>query len=88
MQHVEDTLKDTRYRIEVIERTLKRKMMINENRKELENRLEEIKEVLKENEEKLRILRKENSKSFVVVGCLVFICFLLYGLYLMIFENI
>lgn len=88
MEHVEESLKDTLYRVEVIEKKLKTKLLTTENRERLENELEEVKEVLKRNEKKLQSLRKENSKSFIVAACLVFVCFLFYGIYLMIFENI
>lgn len=88
MEHVEESLKDTLYRVEVIEKKLKTKLLTTENRERLENELEEVKEVLRRNEKKLQNLRKENSKSFMVAACLIFVCFLLYGIYLMIFENI
>lgn len=88
MEHVEESLKDTLYRVEVIEKKLKTKLLTMENRERLENELEEVKEVLRRNEKKLQNLRKENSKSFMVAACLIFVCFLLYGIYLMIFENI
>ncbi|XP_050452497.1 uncharacterized protein LOC126852058 [Cataglyphis hispanica] len=88
MEHVEESLKDTLYRVEVIEKKLKTKLLTTENRERLENELEEVKEVLRRNEKKLQNLRKENSKSFMVAACLIFVCFLLYGMYLMIFENI
>lgn len=87
MEHVEETLKDTLYRVEVIERKLKTKLLTVENRERLENELEEVKEVLRRNEKELQNLRKENSKSFMITVCLVFVCFLFYGVYLMIFEN-
>lgn len=81
-------MKNTLYRVEIIEKKLKTKLLTTENRERLENELEEVKEVLKRNEEKLQNLRKENSKSFMVAACLVFLCFLFYGVYMMIFENI
>ncbi|EZA53501.1 hypothetical protein X777_06975 [Ooceraea biroi] len=87
MKHVEDSLKDTLYRVEVIEKKLRTKLLTTENRERLENELEEVKEVLRRNEEKLQSLRKENSKSFMVAACLVFLCFLVYGVYVMITEN-
>lgn len=88
MEHVEESLKDTLYRVEVIERKLKTKLLTAENREKLENELEGVKEVLKRNEKELQSLRKENSKSFMITVCLVFVCFLFYGVYLMIFGNV
>lgn len=88
MEHVEESLKDTLYRVEVIERKLKTKLLTTENRERLENELEQVKEVLRRNEKELQNLRKENSKSFMITACLVFVCFLFYGVYLLIFGNI
>jgi len=85
---VEENLKETLHRVEIIEKKLKTKLLTTENRERLENELKEVKEVLRRNEEKLQNLRKENSKSFMVAACLVFLCFLFYGVYLMISENI
>ncbi|EGI63558.1 hypothetical protein G5I_08076 [Acromyrmex echinatior] len=88
MEHVEESLKDTLYRVEAIERKLKTKLLTTENREKLENELEEVKEVLRRNEKELQNLRKENSKSFMIAACLIFVCFLIYGTYLLIFGNI
>ncbi|XP_012522833.1 uncharacterized protein LOC105828843 [Monomorium pharaonis] len=88
MEHVEESLKDTLYRVEMIERKLKTKLLTAENREKLENELEEVKEVLRRNEKELQNLRKENSKSFMITACLVFVCFLIYGIYLLIFGNV
>ncbi|KAL6263281.1 hypothetical protein P5V15_006081 [Pogonomyrmex californicus] len=88
MEHVEESLKDTLYRVEVIERKLKTKLLNAEDREKLEGELEEVKKVLRRNEKELQSLRKENSKSFMITACLVFVCFLFYGIYLMIFKKI
>lgn len=88
MAHVEESLKDTLHRVEVIERKLKTKLLTTENRERLENELEGVKEVLRRNEKELQNLRKENSKSFMITVCLVFVCFFFYGIYLMIFGNV
>jgi len=88
MEHVEESLNDTLYKVEVIERKLKTKLLTTENRERLEKELEEVKAVLRRNEKELQSLRKENSKSFMVVVCLIFICFLLYGVYVMITNNV
>ncbi|XP_011871090.1 PREDICTED: uncharacterized protein LOC105563795 [Vollenhovia emeryi] len=88
MEHVEESLKDTLYRVNVIERKLKTKLLTTENRERLENELEEVKEVLERNEKELQSLRKENSKTFMITACLVFVCFLFYGIYMMTFGNV
>lgn len=88
MQRVEDALKDSLHRVDVLEKRLKTKLLTMENRERLETELEDVKEVLKRNEEKLQGLRKQNTKSFMVAASMVFACFLLYGLYLMIYGKI
>lgn len=85
---MEESLKDTLYRVEVINKKLKTKLLTTENRERLENELEEVKEVLRRNEKKLQSLRKENSKSFIVAICLVLVGFFIYGVYLIVFNNI
>ncbi|CAK9797580.1 hypothetical protein ANTQUA_LOCUS1232 [Anthophora quadrimaculata] len=88
IQKVEDTLAESMHKLDVLEKRLKKKLLTMESREELETKLEEIKEVLRTNEEKLKRLRKQNTKTFMVAACLVFACFLLYGLYLMIFGKV
>lgn len=46
--------------------------------------LKEISKLLETNEEQLKKMHKENSKSFAVAACLFFICFLVYGLYVLV----
>ena len=88
VQKVEDALKDSLYRVDVLEKRLKTKLLTMENRERLESELEEVKDVLKKNEEKLQGLRKQNTKSFMVAASLIFACFLLYGLYLMLYGKL
>ncbi|XP_076677285.1 uncharacterized protein LOC143373694 [Andrena cerasifolii] len=88
VQKVEDALKDSLYRVDVLEKRLKTKLLTMENRERLESELEEVKDVLKKNEEKLQGLRKQNTKSFMVAASLIFACFLFYGLYLMLYGKL
>ena len=88
IQKAEDALKDSLYRVDVLEKRLKTKLLTMENRERLESELVEVKEVLKKNEEKLQGLRKQNTKSFMVAASLIFACFLLYGLYLMLYGKL
>lgn len=76
------------YKLDMLTKKLKTKLFTMETREELETQLEEIKEVLKKNEEKLKKLRKQNTKSFMVAASIIFACFLLYGLYLMFYGTI
>lgn len=55
-------------------------------RKEIESELVEIKKLLDKNEEILKGLHKENSRSFVLAVMLMFLCFLLYGIYVMMYQ--
>lgn len=76
------------YKLDMLTKKLKTKLLTMETREELETQLEEIKEVLKKNEEKLKKLRKQNIKSFMIAASIIFACFLLYGLYLMFYGTI
>lgn len=55
-------------------------------RKEIENELTEIKKLLDKNEVILKGLHKENSRSFVVAVMVMFLCFLVYGIYVMMYQ--
>lgn len=55
-------------------------------RKEVENELTEIKKLLDKNEEILKGLHKENSRSFVLAVMVMFLCFLIYGIYVMMYQ--
>lgn len=87
MQIVEDCLKDSLHRVDVIEKNLATKLLTSERRERLEKELELVKEVLKKNETQLKNLRKENTKSFIIVGTIVFACYLIYGLYCMYYNT-
>ena len=87
IQQVEEILKDSWYRVEVIQKKLKTKLLTMEDREALETELEEVQKVLKRNEETLQSLRHENSKSFMVAGSLIFVCFLLFGVYSMFYGK-
>jgi len=80
LQKVQDILQHTHHRINILEKQLAHKTEI-ENREELELELENAKKVLKRNEEHLIRLRKDNTKTFMIVACLIFVIFLLFGLY-------
>lgn len=86
MQKVEDILKDSMHRVDGIERKLQTKLLTSENRERLERELEDVKDVLRKNEERLQQLRSENTKSFMVAAGLIFACFLAYGLYCTIYN--
>ncbi|KAK0092405.1 hypothetical protein PV326_001515 [Microctonus aethiopoides] len=81
LQRLEDTLKDSMHRVEVIEKKLTTKLLTMESRERLEHELELVKEVLQKNEKRLQSLRKENTKTFMIAAAVVFAIFLIYGLY-------
>ena len=68
-----------------MEKRLESPELSAEKKHEVATELKEIKKLLNVNKELLHGLRKENSKSFILTACLVFLCFLIYGLYVMIY---
>lgn len=88
IHQVDEILKNSWHRVEKIQEKLRTKLLTTEHREKLETELEEIQEALKENRNTLKYLRRENSKSFMIAACLVFICFLFFGIYSMFIGNI
>lgn len=72
-------------RIELLESSLKSPNLSDDKRKIMVNEINEIKKLLTTNKELLADLHKENSKSFALTASLVFACFLVYGVYVMIY---
>uniref|UniRef100_A0A336M591 Coiled-coil domain-containing protein 167 n=1 Tax=Culicoides sonorensis TaxID=179676 RepID=A0A336M591_CULSO len=81
-----DTIKQLKVRISVMENRLKNDELPEPKRREVENELVEIKKLLDKNEEILKGLHKENSKSFVLAVLIMFLCFLCYGIYVMMYQ--
>lgn len=80
-----DAIEQLMERIKDMENNLKSPSLSNEKRKIIENEINEIKKLLTTNKELLSQLHKENTKSFALTASLVFACFLLYGVYVMIY---
>ena len=74
-------------RIQSMESCLKDPNIESVKRKIIETELNEIKKLLTTNKELLSKLHKDNSKSFALTACLVFLCFLVYGIYVMIYGT-
>lgn len=74
-------------RIKILESSLESPNLSDDKRKIMENEINEIKKLLNTNKELLSVLHKENSKSFALTACLVFVCFLVYGVYVMIYGT-
>ncbi|XP_075228970.1 coiled-coil domain-containing protein 167-like [Lycorma delicatula] len=87
IKNAEDCIQAFYFKIETIENNLKQNYLDNEERQKLEDELEDIRIFLSKSEKDLKILRKENRKSFAFSAILIFIVFLLYGTYIMIFGN-
>lgn len=78
-------IRHTYHRIDVLEKKLAQQSTID-NRKSLESELEITKSILQKNEAKLLSLKKDNTKTFIIAACMIFVIFLIFGLYLMIFN--
>uniref|UniRef100_A0A182NKR5 Coiled-coil domain-containing protein 167 n=1 Tax=Anopheles dirus TaxID=7168 RepID=A0A182NKR5_9DIPT len=79
-----DTIASLRERVRRMEGKLNDPTLPEERKREMSLELMEITKLLETNEEQLKKLHKENSKSFAVAACLFFICFLVYGLYVLV----
>lgn len=86
MGRLEDSLRETTRRLELVEKKLLSKLLTRESREIFEREVELLREVLDKNRNLLQKLRRENTRTFMVAAPLVFACFLLYGLYCLIFN--
>ncbi|KAF4522519.1 hypothetical protein B566_EDAN002605 [Ephemera danica] len=86
VEKVEEAMKNCFHRLDVLERKLKSKHLDDEQRTTLEKELDNVKSLLKQQEDDLKKLRTENSKSFMVAAVLMFVAFLVFGLYSMFFK--
>ena len=82
----EEEIKLSYHRIETIERALRLRELTPEERTTFEQEINILKDSLKVNEENLKSLRKENHITGVLVTALIFVCFLVYGLYVMFWK--
>ncbi|KAG4075308.1 hypothetical protein HA402_003099 [Bradysia odoriphaga] len=85
ISNANDTIEQLMQRIELLETSLKSPNLMDDKRKIMETEINEIKKLLSTNKDLLADLHKENSKSFALTASLVFACFLLYGVYVMIY---
>uniref|UniRef100_A0A182FCH4 Coiled-coil domain-containing protein 167 n=1 Tax=Anopheles albimanus TaxID=7167 RepID=A0A182FCH4_ANOAL len=79
-----ETIAGLRERLRRMERNLNDPNLAEDRKRELSLELKEIAKLLETNEQLLHKMHKENSKSFAVAACLFFICFLVYGLYVLV----
>lgn len=81
---MEGTIEDLTIRMKSLEAALDSEDVQPDKRDDLELELADIKKVLEASREQLTALQKKNRQSFMVAAILFFICFLLYGLYVMV----
>uniref|UniRef100_A0AAG5DE29 Coiled-coil domain-containing protein 167 n=1 Tax=Anopheles atroparvus TaxID=41427 RepID=A0AAG5DE29_ANOAO len=79
-----ETIAGLRERVRRMEQNLTDPSLPEDRKREISLELKEISKLLETNEELLKKMHKENSKSFAVAACLFFICFLVYGLYVLV----
>ncbi|XP_017762779.1 PREDICTED: uncharacterized protein LOC108552642 isoform X2 [Eufriesea mexicana] len=65
IQKVENMLNESMYKLNILKKRLDTKLLTMQTREELETKLEEVKQELEKNEEKLKNLRRQNTKSFM-----------------------
>lgn len=80
-------MKQCYHRIENVEKALRLRELTPDQRTEFEKELDLLKTVLKNNEEQLKTLQKENSKIGLIAVALIFIIFLVYGLQVMFWNK-
>lgn len=78
-------MKQTYARVAGLEKQLHDTDMPEEKKKMIRQELEEVRKLLATNESQLAHLRTHNRKSFLFIVCLLFICFTLYVLYVLLF---
>lgn len=81
---MEDTIEALTIRCKSLEAALDTEDMDEERQNDLELELADIRKVLDASKEKLVGLQKKNQQSFIVAAILFFICFLVYGVYVMV----
>lgn len=84
IRDMEGTIEDLTIRMKSLEAALDSEDVQPDKRDDLELELADIKKVLEASREQLTALQKKNRQSFMVAAILFFICFLLYGLYVMV----
>lgn len=82
-----DTIQGLMTRVESLEKRLQSQDLDQNKKSAIENELVEIKKLLSTNKTHLSSLHKENTRSFMIAACLMFLTFLLYGIYVMTYGN-
>ena len=82
----EEELEKLTRRIETVEKSLRLRELTPEERTEFDKEMDGLKQILKSNEEELKKLRGENLRTGIVASALIFISFLVYGVYHMFWK--
>lgn len=80
---MQNTIEDLTIRMKSLEAALDSDDVPQEKQEDLELELADIRKVLDASKEQLTALQKKNRQSFVLAAVLFFLCFLIYGIYVM-----
>lgn len=80
---MQGTIEDLTIRMKSLEAALDSEDVSGEKQDDLELELADIRKVLEASKEQLTGLQKKNRQSFVLAAILFFLCFLIYGVYVM-----
>ncbi|RZF48021.1 hypothetical protein LSTR_LSTR002087 [Laodelphax striatellus] len=83
IKETEDLIKNVLMRIECIEKELRTTHLVDDEREKLEKELADVKKIVIDNEQKLKGLHSKNRQSFMIAVLIMFVGFLLFGLYSM-----
>lgn len=84
----EDAIKECYRRLEILEKKLRFQPMTDEERDQSEKDLIKLKDILKEQENDIRLIRKGNQTSTFIAVLLIFASFLIYGIYHMLKAEV
>lgn len=80
---MQNTIEDLTIRMKSLEAALDSDDVPQDKQEDLELELADIRKVLDASKEQLTALQKKNRQSFVLAAVLFFLCFLIYGIYVM-----
>ncbi|XP_022192793.1 uncharacterized protein LOC111050748 [Nilaparvata lugens] len=87
IKETEELIHNVLLRIECIEKELRTTQLVEDEREKLEKELADVKKIVIDNEKKLKGLHTKNRQSFMIAVLIMFIGFLLFGLYSMKENN-
>jgi len=87
IDRAEVDIKACLYRLDLLERNLRFKPMTNEEREQSEKDIQELKKILKQQENDLKELRKQNQTSVFYTFFLIFGAIVIFAIYYMISHQ-